>query len=445
MLALFFLLSFSGCSDDEKTHIVTFMKLDGSSITKEVKHGECVEPAELVESDDGKSYWMKDSLEFFEGEVVDFSAPIMEDVYYRETVLPPVEFTYYDEKWNVIKHEFLWVGDKVEKPNLYADNGEFLGWYLCDMDYHKATEPYNFDRVLDCGDITYHHNLVANFYKDVIETFNFNCSSYEIFVGDTMDTEWYVIPESRKGDAKFRSWNPDIVSIDSNGYITGLSAGEGQIEIYIDGEDVSLRSTVIVSEKPKYVFPQEFKFNDKFICVNLKDKINFKYTITPSDADNQSIKLVKQEVYTDTRCVSDWDEDYKAISVGHSKLTFETCNGLTDTIDVYVQGTVLKTCLYNSNDEYDINNSKIMLTVRRITVDGTNVVITDDFTGVELEIVSGEDCIRLTGANAYSLEVYQNPSEDTYVSFILKYKDKFGEFRMKDPYTILIRHVTKIN
>lgn len=134
------------------------------------------------------------------------------------------------------------------------------------------------------------------------------------------------------------SSNPNVVIVDNSGQVTAVSEGEAIITIDINNGAYKKDIMVYVSRDSEIskivVSPTNITINDPFDTMKVGETVNLKYTVTPSNANTETIKWISSNEKVLT---IDYRGKVKAIKEGTATIKVQTANNLSDSFTVKVE------------------------------------------------------------------------------------------------------------
>ena len=161
------------------------------------------------------------------------------------------------------------------------------------------------------------------------ESISLDKNSIELNKGDSSHLTYTIKPTGVDSNVSWTSNNTNIATVDSNGNVYAKSAGTATITVTTDnGKSDSCKVTV---KNP--VTSIKLNKHSTTIAVGKTEKLS--YTITPSDADNKSVKWSS----SDTSAVTvDSNGTIKGIKANSSAtITVTSANNVSDSITVTVE------------------------------------------------------------------------------------------------------------
>ena len=161
------------------------------------------------------------------------------------------------------------------------------------------------------------------------ESISLDKNSIELNKGDSSHLTYTIKPTGVDSNVSWTSNNTNIATVDSNGNVYAKSAGTATITVTTDnGKSASCKVTV---KNP--VTSIKLNKHSTTIAVGKTEKLS--YTITPSDADNKSVKWSS----SDTSAVTvDSNGTIKGIKANSSAtITVTSANNISDSITVTVE------------------------------------------------------------------------------------------------------------
>lgn len=161
------------------------------------------------------------------------------------------------------------------------------------------------------------------------ESISLNKSSIELNKGDSSYLTYTIKPTGVDSSVSWTSNNTNIATVDANGNVYAKNAGTATITVTTDnGKSDSCKVTV---KNP--VTSIKLNKHSTTIAVGKTEKLS--YTITPSDADNKSVKWSS----SDTSAVTvDSNGTIKGIKANSSAtITVTSANNISDSITVTVE------------------------------------------------------------------------------------------------------------
>ena len=120
-----------------------------------------------------------------------------------------------------------------------------------------------------------------------------SCGFPYVRVGGRLKLEATITPSQRADRAVWRSLNPDIATVDEDGYVSGVSAGVAQICVSIDG----LSDVISVTVSDNAVLIMDGDFNDW----DALDPSAVSVAFCDPEAPLQALKVMK--VISDPKCI----------------------------------------------------------------------------------------------------------------------------------------------
>lgn len=148
-------------------------------------------------------------------------------------------------------------------------------------------------------------------------------------VGDTIRLNYTILPSNTKNKTVYwTSSNTSVVAVDSNGTVTARGVGNAKITV-----KTSNGKTAVCDVTVTPLDPTSISLSQNSLSLNIGDTSKLSYTITPSNAKNQSVTWSSSNTNVAT---VDSTGLVTAKSAGTVKITVKTSNGKTATTDITV-------------------------------------------------------------------------------------------------------------
>jgi len=117
--------------------------------------------------------------------------------------------------------------------------------------------------------------------------------------------------------------NPEIVSVNSEGLISALSAGSAVITV-IAADGSGVQTSCVVTVNPKFVFVESISLSSYEETIKIGDSFRLSVAVSPSDASNDSIVWSSSD---EAIATVDSEGNVTAISVGTAIITVSATDG----------------------------------------------------------------------------------------------------------------------
>ena len=144
---------------------------------------------------------------------------------------------------------------------------------------------------LENGIIGYiYHSYVTENPPVQIENIELSIDNTTINKGDTKKLNVKITPEEAKGlEVAYTSSNPNVVTVDNNGNIKGISSGEAVITVKAKNSNAQAQINIKVYSKVTGIVVNE---ND--VSIQIGDSFKLKAEVEPDDANNKGIGYVSE-------------------------------------------------------------------------------------------------------------------------------------------------------
>ena len=144
---------------------------------------------------------------------------------------------------------------------------------------------------LENGIIGYiYHSYVTENPPVQIENIELSIDNTTINKGDTKKLNVKITPEEAKGlEVAYTSSNPNVVTVDNNGNIKGISSGEAVITVKAKNSNAQAQINIKVYSKVTGIVVNE---ND--VSIQIGDSFKLKAEVEPDDADNKEISYISE-------------------------------------------------------------------------------------------------------------------------------------------------------
>ena len=144
---------------------------------------------------------------------------------------------------------------------------------------------------LENGIIGYiYHSYVTENPPVQIENIELSIDNTTINKGDTKKLNVKITPEEAKGlEVAYTSSNPNVVTVDNNGNIKGISSGEAVITVKAKNSNAQAQINIKVYSKVTGIVVDE---ND--VSIQIGDSFKLKAEVEPDDADNKEISYISE-------------------------------------------------------------------------------------------------------------------------------------------------------
>ena len=293
---------------------------------------------------------------------------------------------------------------------------------------------------LENGIIGYiYHSYVTENPPVQIENIELSIDNTTINKGDTKKLNVKITPEEAKGlEVAYTSSNPNVVTVDNNGNIKGISSGEAVITVKAKDNNAQAQINIKVYSKVTGII-----INESDISMQVGDGFKIDAEVEPGDADNKEISYVSGN--TDIAIV---EEDGTIIGKKEGKTKIIISSRENPSIYTECALTVVRK-MEDSEIHFDSSLVVEGLEIRGIDYknnkvsDIKNLIITD----LELEFVNYKDEIlednSLIGTGS-KIRVKENGVVLREYKIIL-YGDSNGDGRINSvDLLVLQRHILEI-
>ena len=293
---------------------------------------------------------------------------------------------------------------------------------------------------LENGIIGYiYHSYVTENPPVQIENIELSIDNTTINKGDTKKLNVKITPEEAKGlEVAYTSSNPNVVTVDNNGNIKGISSGEAVITVKAKNSNAQAQINIKVYSKVTGIVVNE---ND--VSIQIGDSFELKAEVEPDDADNKEISYISEN--TDIAIV---EEDGTIIGKKEGKTKIIISSKENPSIYKECVITVVRKM---EDSEIHFDNSLVVEGLEISGIDYKNNKVSDIknliITDLELEFVNYKDEILednsliVTGSK---IRVKENGNILREYKIIL-YGDSNGDGRINSvDLLVLQRHILEI-
>lgn len=303
----------------------------------------------------------------------------------------------------------------------------------------QAGEKWDMVR-LENGIIGYiYHSYVTENPPVQIENIELSIDNTTINKGDTKKLNVKITPEEAKGlEVAYTSSNPNVVTVDNNGNIKGISSGEAVITVKAKNSNAQAQINIKVYSKVTGIVVNE---ND--VSIQIGDSFKLKAEVEPGDADNKEISYISEN--TDIAIV---EEDGTIIGKKEGKTKIIISSKENPSIYKECVITVVRKM---EDSEIHFDNSLVVEGLEISGIDYKNNKVSDIknliITDLELEFVNYKDEIlednSLIGTGS-KIRVKENGNILREYKIIL-YGDSNGDGRINSvDLLVLQRHILEI-
>ncbi len=293
---------------------------------------------------------------------------------------------------------------------------------------------------LENGIIGYiYHSYVTENPPVQIENIELSIDNTTINKGDTKKLNVKITPEEAKGlEVAYTSSNPNVVTVDNNGNIKGISSGEAVITVKAKNSNAQAQINIKVYSKVTGIVVDE---ND--VSIQIGDSFKLKAEVEPDDADNKEISYISEN--TDIAIV---EEDGTIIGKKEGKTKIIISSKENPSIYKECVITVVRKM---EDSEIHFDNSLVVEGLEISGIDYKNNKVSDIknliTTDLELEFVNYKDEIlednSLIGTGS-KIRVKENGNILREYKIIL-YGDSNGDGRINSvDLLVLQRHILEI-
>ena len=272
-----------------------------------------------------------------------------------------------------------------------------------------------------------------------IENIELSIDNTTINKGDTKKLNVKITPEEAKGlEVAYTSSNPNVVTVDNNGNIKGISSGEAVITVKAKNSNAQAQINIKVYSKVTGIVVDE---ND--VSIQIGDSFKLKAEVEPDDADNKEISYISEN--TDIAIV---EEDGTIIGKKEGKTKIIISSKENPSIYKECVITVVRKM---EDSEIHFDNSLVVEGLEISGIDYKNNKVSDIknliTTDLELEFVNYKDEIlednSLIGTGS-KIRVKENGNILREYKIIL-YGDSNGDGRINSvDLLVLQRHILEI-
>ena len=272
-----------------------------------------------------------------------------------------------------------------------------------------------------------------------IENIELSIDNTTINKGDTKKLNVKIIPEEAKDlEVVYTSSNPNVVTVDNNGNIKGISSGEAVITVKAKNSNAQAQINIKVYSKVTGIVVNE---ND--VSIQIGDSFKLKAEVEPDDADNKEISYISEN--TDIAIV---EEDGTIIGKKEGKTKIIISSKENPSIYKECVITVVRKM---EDSEIHFDNSLVVEGLEISGIDYKNNKVSDIknliTTDLELEFVNYKDEIlednSLIGTGS-KIRVKENGNILREYKIIL-YGDSNGDGRINSvDLLVLQRHILEI-
>ena len=272
-----------------------------------------------------------------------------------------------------------------------------------------------------------------------IENIELSIDNTTINKGDTKKLNVKITPEEAKGlEVAYTSSNPNVVTVDNNGNIKGISSGEAVITVKAKNSNAQAQINIKVYSKVTGIVVNE---ND--VSIQIGDSFKLKAEVEPDDADNKEISYISEN--TDIAIV---EEDGTIIGKKEGKTKIIISSKENPSIYKECVITVVRKM---EDSEIHFDNSLVVEGLEISGIDYKNNKVSDIknliTTDLELEFVNYKDEIlednSLIGTGS-KIRVKENGNILREYKIIL-YGDSNGDGRINSvDLLVLQRHILEI-
>ena len=303
----------------------------------------------------------------------------------------------------------------------------------------QAGEKWDMVR-LENGIIGYiYHSYVTENPSVQIENIELSIDNTTINKGDTKKLNVKITPEEAKGlEVAYTSSNPNVVTVDNNGNIKGISSGEAVITVKAKNSNAQAQINIKVYSKVTGIVVNE---ND--VSIQIGDSFKLKAEVEPDDADNKEISYISEN--TDIAIV---EEDGTIIGKKEGKTKIIISSKENPSIYTECALTVVRKM---EDSEIHFDSSLVVEGLEISGIDYKNNKVSDIknliITDLELEFVNYKDEIlednSLIGTGS-KIRVKENGNILREYKIIL-YGDSNGDGRINSvDLLVLQRHILEI-
>ena len=279
-------------------------------------------------------------------------------------------------------------------------------------------------------------NVTITVVDPIIESFNIDYRYYDFYVGDSFKvtvTGKYTdgTEEDITDKVIFKSLNPAIISIVSDGNVTGLKEGHGSFKVTYVGNDVNVTSVRSIYVQKPYVAPVPTSISilagdSDEIALGSSKNLRIEVTYDNGQTDTYYNNDVSWEVNSSdiAKLNIDYDAYLEALKKGEVTVTAKL-GELTTSKIFKVVGPTSIAITFGDSDEIPLGNSK-NLSVKAIYSIGTERQVSSDDIYWEID---SDDIARLNAR--YSTTLYTLKKGEVTVTA------KYDELTISKTFTVV--------
>ena len=196
-------------------------------------------------------------------------------------------------------------------------------------------------------------------------------------VGETKTIAVTVTPANSTDKLTWSSSNAEIATVDSEGKITAVKAGEATVTVTTEsGKSASLKVTVLQPVEDIVIDFNGMGISGDKLEMHVGDSKEIVVTVNPEDASDKSLTFVSAD--TEVATVNE-DGVITAVALGNTTITITAGNGVSATLKVTVTEDSGVSGIYDNGLRVSVNGSVIKVTgagnsiVRIMAADGKPV------------------------------------------------------------------------